>query len=61
MVHKVIVQVGRPTKFSHNRKPLLRLMIEKFSVVRRSQGCVLPQAIFFRFLAEQNIHMSLCT
>ena len=30
MVHKVIVQVVRQTKFSDNRKLLLRVMIEKF-------------------------------
>ena len=29
MVHKVIVQVVRQLKFSHNRKLLLRFMIEK--------------------------------
>ena len=30
MVLKVIVQVGRQTKFSHKRKLLLQVMIEKF-------------------------------
>ena len=29
MVHKVIVQVVRQTKFSHNRELLLRVIIEK--------------------------------
>ena len=30
MVHKVIVQIGWQQSFSHNRKLLLRVMIEKF-------------------------------
>ena len=42
MVHKIIVQVVRQTKFSHNRKLLLRVMIEKFP-----GKCCFPLSIWF--------------